>query len=121
MNKIVLAFVSVAALLAHAGCSSDSTTNPTPPAAGGNTVTISSNQFSPASITIKKGESVKWVWNGGTHNVTSGTSCTSDSKFTSGPPKSSGDFSQTFDTAGTFDYFCQPHCSGGMTGKVIVQ
>ena len=28
---------------------------------------------------------------------------------------------ETFDTAGTFDYYCEPHRGAGMVGKVIVE
>ena len=28
---------------------------------------------------------------------------------------------KTFDTAGTFDYYCEPHRGAGMVGKVIVE
>jgi plastocyanin len=72
-------------------------------------------------VTIKAGQSVKWVWVSGTHDVVSGSSCSPDGKFKSGSPTSGTTFTQKFDTAGTFDYFCTPHCSAGMTGQVIVQ
>ena len=64
-----------------------------------------------------------WNFTGGTHNVVSGASCTADSKFTSGPPKTAPySFTQKFDTKGTVDYFCQPHCaSANMVGRIIVQ
>ena len=28
---------------------------------------------------------------------------------------------ETFDTAGTYDYYCEPHRGAGMVGKVIVE
>jgi plastocyanin len=30
-------------------------------------------------------------------------------------------YSHTFTQAGSFPYFCRPHCSMGMTGTVVVQ
>lgn len=127
MKRTIAAGIMVFGALT--GCSSETTTSspgtPTDGGGGGTTtttVTISSNQFSPATVTIKAGETVKWTWSGGTHNVVSGTSCTSDNKFTSGAPASAPNtFEHKFDTAGTYDYFCQPHCSAGMKGQVIVQ
>lgn len=87
------------------------------------TVAVTSNVFTPAEVTIKVGDTVKWVWGGGIHNVVSGLSCAPNGTFTSGAP--TGDtstvFSRTFDTAGTFDYYCEVHCTVGMTGRVIVQ
>ena len=28
---------------------------------------------------------------------------------------------ETFDTAGTYDYYCEPHRGAGMVGKVVVE
>ncbi len=107
-------------------CTSDDTntsssgTSGAPAAA---TVTVSPNKFEPQEVTIKVGQSVAWRFTGGTHNVVGGTNCAADTsanKFRSGDPQSGGSFEKKFDTAGTFDYFCEPHCSVGMTGKVIV-
>ena len=83
-------------------------------------VTVSSNQFSPAAVTIKAGRTVRWTWAGGTHNVVSGENCTPDGTFKSGEPQGGGTFEQKFETPGTFPYFCRPHCSMGMTGTVVV-
>jgi plastocyanin len=84
-------------------------------------VKASGMQFSPAQVHIKVGDIVRWTWSGESHNVVSGTNCTPDGKFTSGPEAESGDLEQHFETAGTFPYFCAPHCSMGMTGEVIVE
>lgn len=140
MNKVgfARAVLAVAVLTACvAACSS--TTSPTPSGTSGgtsgttgdaatpagNTVTVggSSNAFAPAMLTIKAGETVTWSWAGGSHTVTSGTGCTSDGKFgTDGVLTGAGaTFSHTFPTAGTFEYFCVPHCSSGMKGTIVVQ
>jgi plastocyanin len=85
-------------------------------------VQISANQFSPDSITIKVGQTVRWTWGGGTHNVQSGASCDApDDTFRSGVPQSGGTFERKFDKAGSFPYYCEPHCSMGMKGVVIVE
>jgi len=91
------------------------------------TVTISSNQFTDASSanstsTIQAGDSVNWVWAGGIHSTTSGScsgGCTPDGKWDSGV-KSSGAFSRTFDTIGSFPYYCTVHGSM-MRGTIVVQ
>lgn len=90
------------------------------------TVNVTSNVFTPALVTVKVGDTVKWVWGGGSHNVVSGANCLPDGtppKFTSGALTSDTTFtySHVFDTAGSFDYFCDAHCTVGMTGKVVVQ
>jgi plastocyanin len=100
------------------GTAGDSGTTP-----AGNAVTVKSNQFIPPSLTIKAGETVTWTWAGGSHTVTSGAGCVSDKAYTSGLKSSAGDtFTHTYATAGTFEYFCEPHCaSSGMKGTIIVQ
>lgn len=87
----------------------------------GPTVTVKNNAFEPSTVTIKVGDSVTWKWAEGIHNVVSGTSCTQDAQFTSGTPVSGATYEHRFDTAGTYDYFCEVHCKIGMVGKVIVQ
>ena len=91
--------------------------------ASGASVTVNGHTFDPPEVRIKAGESVKWTWVAGSHNVVSGATCTPDGKFTSGSntvgPGST--FSQTFDKPGTYPYYCDPHCGVGMTGKVIVE
>ena len=78
-------------------------------------VTVGNNQFSPASIQVATGATVKWTWEPGAslHNVT----------FTTGTPSANLDggatFTRTFATAGTFTYQCTLH--PGMTGTVMVQ
>ena len=100
------------------GSSSSGTSSP----AAAKTVDLSGASFSPSTVTIKAGETVRWVWKSGSHNVVSGKSCSPDGKFSSGnlqaPPTT---FEHTFDAPGTFDYYCDPHCGMGMVGKVVVQ
>lgn len=97
------------------------------------TVTASGTSFSPANVTIKVGQKVRWVVASGMHTVTSGTKsgavCTPDNKFcnpsdtscASAPAMSPGTtYERTFTTAGEFPYYCQPHCAAGMVGKVTV-
>lgn len=75
-------------------------------------VEIKNTAFNPDKVSVKAGESVRWSWNDGglSHSVT-GESF--DSKV-----KSSGDFSHTFEEAGTFGYACTVHSA--MTGEVTV-
>lgn len=113
--KTILASALVACALLSA-CTAEDALPETGP-----TVTVKSNTFEPSTITIKVGQTVTWEWESGVHNVVSGTSCTPDGKFTSGSPVSGATYDHRFDEAGTFDYFCEPHCSQGMVGKVIVQ
>jgi plastocyanin len=90
----------------------------------GATVTVhaGSYYYKPASVTIKVGDTVQWIWDGGTHSVTSGASCTADGKFDSGNHSAPYTYKRTFTEAGTFNYFCKymSHCSNGQKGTVVV-
>jgi len=85
-------------------------------------VICKNNRFQPNTLTINVGTTVTWVnQDGFIHTVTSGTSPSETSGlFDSGNLSGGQTFSFTFDKAGTYDYFCIPHYSLGMIGKVIV-
>lgn len=73
--------------------------------------------FSPSTVSINVGDQVTWTFDSSIHTTTSGSSCTANGLWNdSGGPT----FSYTFTNAGTYPYFCVPHCSFGMTGEVIV-
>lgn len=76
--------------------------------------------FSPSVQPINVGDTVHWVWGAGGHSTTSGNSCTSDGSWDSGVRNSGFTFDVTFNTAGTFPYYCSVHCFAGMTGTIIV-
>ena len=90
-------------------------------------------QFEPKSVTIKPGDTVKWVMNKvPPHNAVFDApkipgadkalaKQLSHEKLTFSPGES---FETTFpaDTpSGTYPFYCQPHRGAGMAGKVIVQ
>ena len=82
-------------------------------------VSIGDFAFSPATITINVGDTVRWTNNGAiVHSTTSGTSPTADGKWDSGLLSNGQSFSFTFTQAGTYSYFCSIHF---FTGTVIVQ
>jgi plastocyanin len=76
--------------------------------------------FIPSSITIAPGDTIEWVWGGGIHTATSGSSCTPDGLFDLPLDGTAPTVSYTFNTAGTYDYYCIPHCVLGMTGVINV-
>ena len=88
-------------------------------------VSVKNFAFAPTSVTIQVGDSVTWHFDGPdtNHSVTSRAG-QADS-FDSDPGNSSPlhapgtTFVHTFNTAGTFSYFCKVHTF--MTGKVVVQ
>jgi plastocyanin len=76
--------------------------------------------FQPPTVTIKAGDTVKWVNNKlSPHNVVvDGHPDLSHKALAFSPGES---FTATFDTAGTYSYYCEPHRGAGMNGKIIVQ
>lgn len=84
-------------------------------AARTHTVVLKNLRFNPSTVTIKRGESVTWVWRDGgiKHNVTS--------KGFHSRTQSHGTFTVRFTHDGTFKYHCTIHVSMGMVGKVIVR
>ena len=88
------------------------------------TIHVGNFYYNPKTVTVKVGDTVQWIWDGGTHTVTSGTSCTRDGKFDSGTHSTSKFvFTRKFTEAGTFGFFCDfmDHCtSRGQEGTVTV-
>ena|SRR5687767_12285091 len=73
-----------------------------------------SNSFSPNPLEVKVGETVAWINDdSGRHTVIS-----KDGIFDSGIMGRGQSFSYTFDRAGEYPYFCEPHPN--MVGTVVV-
>ena len=80
--------------------------------------------FEPSKVTIKAGDTVQWVNNKlSPHNVVFDSSAKDADKFThKGLAFAPGEtFEATFDEAGTYDYYCEPHRGAGMKGSIIVE
>ena len=88
------------------------------PPSGTTNVTIQDLLFTPDNVTISANGIVKWTNNGTTHTVTSGTSPTSDGKFSSGNLGTGATVCVQFFGIGTAQYFCSIHPT--MTGSVTV-
>jgi len=77
-------------------------------------------RFSPESVTITEGDSVRFFWSGEllAHNAVS-----YDGLFDSGDASRNVDYSFKFEvgTNGTHEYLCEPHEEFGMTGTVVVE
>lgn len=76
--------------------------------------------FEPQSVSIHPGDSVKFINNKiPPHNaVFKGHEELShhDLAYTSGES-----WEETFESAGTYEFYCEPHAGAGMVGKVIVE
>jgi plastocyanin len=76
--------------------------------------------FVPKVVTIKVGDTVKWVNNKAfPHNVIVIDHVELSHKKLAQKPKV--ELESTFTEAGEFSYYCSPHRGAGMAGKVIVE
>jgi plastocyanin len=96
-----------------------------PAAAGTATVKMGTDSgllaFEPSTVTIKAGDTVKWVNNKlPPHNIVFEGSAANKShqQLMFSPGES---YEATFDTPGTYSYYCAPHRGAGMAGKVVVE
>jgi plastocyanin len=106
-------------------------TAPTQPPAGSASVTIQDFTFTPATVTIKAGSTVRWTNNGpSAHTVTSDSGVWASGVLGApgggggyGGGSSGGTFDFTFMQPGTFPYHCSIHpptSYPGFVGTVTV-
>lgn len=84
--------------------------------------------FIPAKVTICKGDTITWINNkAGPHNVVfdedaipAGVSQEKISMNDEQLGEEGETFTRTFDTAGDYAYYCDPHRGAGMNGAVTV-
>ncbi len=113
MRKIAIAAALVA--LIAGGLSM-----PAPVGAATLAVGVGDSTFDPATLTVAVGDTVTWtVSSGMPHTVTA-----DDGAFDSGTLTDGDTFSFTFDTPGTYPYYCLFHGAPGgigMSGVVVVE
>ena len=85
------------------------------------TIAMGNNYFDPIGLYVEPGTTVRFEIEAGSHSVTAYDDRipAAASPFDSGV-LSAGSFEYTFDTPGTYDYYCIPHRSMGMVGRIIV-
>jgi plastocyanin len=72
------------------------------------------------------GAVVRFVWASAGHSVVSGSNCTASGVFGSGGAFNVGHeyllaiAPPQFAAGATYDFYCQPHCSFGMAGSIVV-
>jgi plastocyanin len=85
------------------------------------TVTTEEYAMSPGTLVIKAGDTVKWTNVGNMdHDITSGADPAPDGGWASPTFAPGESWSRTFDTPGTYDYFCSLH-PYLMPGRIIVE
>lgn len=83
-------------------------------------------RFDPAKLTAKVGDEVAWNWESDNHNIVvesqpdgadwGGTEGDDGALYDEGHK-----YSHTFETAGTYEYYCAPHKSAGMTATLTIK
>jgi plastocyanin len=82
-------------------------------------VIMQSNTYQPAEMTVSVGTTVTWVNEDSfDHTITAGTRGEPSGLFDA-TVAAGGNFSYTFEEAGTYDYYCTIH--PGMNGTIIVE
>lgn len=86
------------------------------------TVSMGNNYFDPVGLFIEPGTTVRFEIEAGSHSATAYRNRIPPgaSPFDSGTI-STGGFEHTFETPGTYDYYCIPHKSMGMVGRIVVE
>jgi plastocyanin len=82
---------------------------------GSTVVVIQSFVFGPTEVRVRAGERVTWL----NCDIEAHTSTANNGEWASPLLATGQGFTQTFTTAGQFDYHCEPHPF--MTGRVIVE
>lgn len=89
------------------------------------------NYFDPIGVFVTPGDTVRWENSEGTHSSTAYEKGNAEAAVTRIPAgaeswnsgtfaKQGATFDHTFEVKGTYDYFCIPHRSLGMVGRIVV-
>jgi plastocyanin len=99
-----------------------------PAFAANHTVTVSSNRFAPAQLTIQVGDTVTFTNAGGFHNASAddgsfrcAQGCDGVGNGNGDPSNSAWSATVAFDAPGAHPYRCEVHGDMGMTGTITVE
>jgi len=87
-------------------------------------VSVTSNVFTPDSITIQVGDTVTWTNTQGIHNVNGSLTDYPENPegfFSGGPDLPTWTYQFVFTLPGLYEYQCDPHVDLNMFGKVVVE
>lgn len=131
-----LTAVAAGTTLALTGCIADPETTPTEGGGGdgGNTVDMVAGDefyFDPIGLFVESGTTVTFALDSGSHSSTSYSMGNGPAEATRIPEEAESwdsgtlteqgaTFEHQFTVAGTYDYFCIPHKSLGMVGRIVV-
>lgn len=77
-------------------------------------------QFSPATLTLPLGDTIKFMWMSGSHTTTSTTLPGGAASWDQDMTNANDSLVYVPTVAGTYNYKCKPHESMGMVGSFIV-
>ena len=125
VHLLAVALLVAAAACGSGGSSYSTSPNPNPsPSPSGRTVspTMSGSAFHPAADTVAAGSSVTWTNQDGFNHTIASVPGSGES-FASGAVPGGTSFSHTFNTPGTYTYYCTIHGTptAGMRGVIVVQ
>ena len=89
--------------------------NPNPPS-NNTSVAVQDNQYDPGTVNITTGTTIVWTWAAGNYAQ---HSVTFNDGNGSSAAKTTGTHQRTFQSAGTFTYYCEVHGTA-MSGSVVV-
>ena len=119
MNKVIIGVIVIIliiggfVLLKKPAINTTAIPSSQEPTQAGNSVSIENFSFSPATLTVKVGDTVTWT------NKDTATHIIKADSFTSTSLQQNGVYTFTFTTKGTFVYSCSIHPS--MKGTIIVE
>ncbi|MDD3876993.1 MAG: plastocyanin/azurin family copper-binding protein [Bacteroidales bacterium] len=75
--------------------------------------------FSPNTLNVNIGDTVRWVWTAGSHTTTSVSIPSGAQSWDNPLTQSETSFEYVVAESGTYNYQCTPHSSMGMTGSFV--
>src|SRR5437763_5335094 len=111
--RLVLLLATAVSLIGYPKPASAATFNATV----GAHIPLAGFLFVPSSVTIHPGDQVQWTWASSGHSTTSGRPGMPDGIWNSGVRNYGATFTHTFNSVGTFPYYCT---QGAEVGQVIV-
>ena len=81
-------------------------------------ITVSDNQFTPATLNAECGDTVKWVWESGNHTTWSTSVPAGANSWVEYINSTDTTYSYQVSLAGSYDYTCYFHLM--MTGSIVV-
>jgi plastocyanin len=83
-------------------------------------VLVKDYSFTPATVTAEVGDTIRWIWQGGSHTTTSTTIPAGAAPWDSPITPTNAVFQYILTVPGTYLYLCTPHASLSMTGIIVV-